>query len=257
MLFWRKNYLVSLYPVIGLDGNVEQIAFLTVDISELKRVEIVLQQATKKINLLNMVIFNDIQNQVFIQIGYSKIAEGLTSDSRILAFIKKEETAAKVIQTSLDFAKEYQTMGTKPPLWQNVNQVLVFALSHIDLASIARSFQLGGLEIYADPLLEKVFFKIIRNTTLHGKGDTLFRAGFRETVKGLILFFEDDGPGIAYDRKEWIFTKDLGAGSSASLFLAREILSITGVTITEDGEPGKGVRFEIFVPKGSYRLKAL
>jgi len=40
------------------------------------------------------------------------------------------------------------------------------------------------------------------------------------------------------------------------LFLSQEILSITGITITETGEPGKGARFEITVPKGGYRFTA-
>jgi len=31
------------------------------------------------------------------------------------------------------------------------------------------------------------------------------------------------------------------------LFLSREILAITGITITETGEPGNGARFEIAV----------
>jgi PAS domain S-box-containing protein len=257
MHFFGKDYLVSLYPVIGLDGNVAQIALLTIDITDRKRVEIALQRATKKINLLNMVIFNDIQNQIFIQLGYAQLAGGLTSDSKILGFIKKEETAAKEIQASLDFAKEYQTMGTNPPLWQNVNQILLLALSHIDLPSITHDFSLKGLEIYADPLLEKVFTKIFINTAIHGTGATLIRVGFRDTGDGLILFIEDNGPGIAYDRKEQIFTKDLGAGAATSLFLAREILSITGITISENGEPGRGARIEIFVPAGSFRFRPL
>ena len=37
------------------------------------------------------------------------------------------------------------------------------------------------------------------------------------------------------------------------LFLFQEILHITGVTITETGEPGKGARCEIAVPKWAYR----
>jgi len=41
---------------------------------------------------------------------------------------------------------------------------------------------------------------------------------------------------------------------SFGLYPMREILSITGITITETGEPGKGTRFEITVPKGGYRF---
>jgi hypothetical protein len=39
------------------------------------------------------------------------------------------------------------------------------------------------------------------------------------------------------------------------LFLVREILSITRITIQETDTFGKGTRFEMFVPKGAYRFK--
>ncbi|MGA7628822.1 PAS domain-containing protein [Methanoregula sp.] len=42
-------------------------------------------------------------------------------------------------------------------------------------------------------------------------------------------------------------------GKTFADLLAREILSITGITIHETGMAGKGARFEMFVPKGSYR----
>jgi hypothetical protein len=38
------------------------------------------------------------------------------------------------------------------------------------------------------------------------------------------------------------------------LFLAREILSITGISIKETGGHKKGAKFEMFVPKGGYRF---
>ena len=38
------------------------------------------------------------------------------------------------------------------------------------------------------------------------------------------------------------------------MFLIKEILSITGFTIRETGVYGKGVRFEIRIPSGKYRL---
>lgn len=33
----------------------------------------------------------------------------------------------------------------------------------------------------------------------------------------------------------------------------KQILSITGICIAENGEPGRGVQFEIVVPKGMWR----
>jgi len=51
-----------------------------------------------------------------------------------------------------------------------------------------------------------------------------------------------------------IFDRGFRQHTGSGLFLCREILSITGITITENGTPGKGARFEITVPKGAYRF---
>ncbi|MCX6682328.1 MAG: ATP-binding protein [Methanoregula sp.] len=76
----------------------------------------------------------------------------------------------------------------------------------------------------------------------------------RESPTGITLFYEDNGKGIPADQKEKIFLKrHYGTTKGLALFLLREILSITGITITESGEPGKGMRFEIHIPKGAFR----
>ena len=48
--------------------------------------------------------------------------------------------------------------------------------------------------------------------------------------------------------------RGFGEHTGLGLFLSREILSITGITIAETSEPGKGARFEMIVPKGAYRF---
>ncbi len=60
--------------------------------------------------------------------------------------------------------------------------------------------------------------------------------------------------GIPADEKEKIFSKEYGNHTGLGLFLAREICSVTGITLKESGEPGKGARFEVLVPAGSYRF---
>ena len=65
---------------------------------------------------------------------------------------------------------------------------------------------------------------------------------------------EDDGDEVPAGEKERIFTRGFGKNTGLGLFLSREILAITGITITENGTPGKGARFEIVVPKGGYRF---
>jgi len=64
---------------------------------------------------------------------------------------------------------------------------------------------------------------------------------------------EDDGTGIPPGEKEKIFERGYGKNTGMGLFLSREILAITGISITGNGEPGKGARFEIRVPPGKFR----
>jgi PAS domain S-box-containing protein len=249
-----KTLLMSYYPVLGNDGEVIDLGLLAFDISERKRLENALQKVTKKIALLNTVIFSDIQNKVFVQMGYLELALQTTADPKLKSYLEKEEDVVREIQSSLSFARQFNDMGMNPPRWQNVLEVMLFAVSHLELGSINRDFRMEGLEVYADSLLERVFVTLVENTIIHGQGASVIRAGYSLTGDDAVLFVEDNGPGIAQDKKEEIFRKGAGASGATSLFLSREILSITGISIGENGVAGAGARFEIRVPKGSYRF---
>jgi len=69
-----------------------------------------------------------------------------------------------------------------------------------------------------------------------------------------VVVWEDNGVGIMEEEKERIFERGYGKNTGLGLFLVREILSLTGIMISETGTPGTGARFEITVPKGSYRI---
>lgn len=113
----------------------------------------------------------------------------------------------------------------------------------------------AGLEVFADPLLEKVFYNLIDNSLRYG-GETLttIRITSRKKGSSLVLAFEDNGTGIADCDKKVIFDKGFGKNTGLGLYLSREILSITGITIAETGEPGKGACFEMLVPEGGFRF---
>lgn len=249
-----RTILMSFYPVLDHAGEVIQLGYLTFDISERKRLENALQKVTKKIALLNTVIFQDIQNKVFVQMGFLELARHMQADPQLKRYLEKEEEVVRDIQSSLRFAKQYNDMGITPPRWQSVQDVMLFAISHLDLGSIRRDFSLEGLEIFADALLERVLVTIVENTIIHAEGASQIRAGYTVTGDDAVIFVEDNGPGIPAERKEEIFQKGVGTSGSANLFLSREILSITGIAIRETGDFGKGARFEIQVPKGSYRF---
>jgi signal transduction histidine kinase len=110
------------------------------------------------------------------------------------------------------------------------------------------------LEIYADPLLEKVLFNLMDNVIQHGETVTEVTLRYQKRADDLVLIIEDNGIGIPLEKKRLLFERGFGKESALGLFLVREILSITGITISETGVEGMGARFEILVPANAYRF---
>jgi signal transduction histidine kinase len=111
-----------------------------------------------------------------------------------------------------------------------------------------------GLELYADPLIEKVIYTLFDNALNHGKTVTKIDFSAVKHNDILTVIYNDNGVGVPAEHKEAIFQRKYFTHTGFGLFLSREILSITGSTIRETGEPGKGARFEITVPAGSFRM---
>jgi signal transduction histidine kinase len=112
----------------------------------------------------------------------------------------------------------------------------------------------GNVRILADPLFEKVLYNLFDNAIKYGQIISTVKTWYEMTPEGLILVVTDDGVGIPDEEKEKIFDRSVGHGSGLGLFLSREILSVTNMTIQETGVYGKGARFEITIPHGNFRI---
>lgn len=236
------------------DGITEpRVLAIARDITERTMAEQALGQARKKLGLLNTIIFQDIQSTIFAMSAYLQLAGNTCDVEKARSFGEKQVILLQRIVSSLQFAKNYQDMGIHPPRWQNVNQVFLYALSHLDSLKISRAVDVGSLEVFADPLLEKAFYNLIENSLVHGGRVTAITLGCEERDGRMYLVYEDNGVGIASDEKEKIFERGYGKNAGLGLFLIREILSITGMEIVECGIEGTGARFEIQIPKGVWR----
>jgi K+-sensing histidine kinase KdpD len=224
------------------------------DITEQQMAKRALEQARKKLSLLNTVIFQDIQSTIFALSAYIQLAGSSRDEAKVQSYSAKETFLINKVVASLNFTKNYQDLGLHPPRWQNVGQVFLYAISHLDTLNISREVHVDRLEIYADPLLEKVFFNMVENSFIHGQRVTAISMSYAETGEGLVITLTDNGIGIPAEEKPKIFTQGGVKNAGFGLFLVHEILSITGISIRETGEQGKGVRFEILVPKGAYRF---
>jgi signal transduction histidine kinase len=223
--------------------------------SRLESTQSAFQSANRKLNLLSSITRHDIKNQLLALIGFIGLVKIKSTDPDVLHYIEREEIAAQNIQRQIEFTKNYEEIGVKAPQWQDIGMLLSVMQVRVTGDGITMSVAVEGLEIFADPLLEKVFENLIDNSRRHGgRVRHISFATLQYALDYIALVYEDDGVGVHEEDKERIFEKGFGKNTGLGLFLTREILSITGLTIKESGIYGKGARFEILVPKGKYRL---
>jgi PAS domain S-box-containing protein len=248
----------KIFPVeissTSFDNRDPSVLILSIrDISTIKQVEESLRLANIKLNLLLGITRHDVLNNLSVLMLYNEILRNKTSDGEILEILDKQFRACQTIKNQIDFTKEYDKIGIKAPQWQDVQEIASRAFSQM-LKTISFRCATENLAIYADPMLEKVFYNLFDNSFRYGKDISDISITFDQAGPDIILSYRDNGIGIAQEDKENIFRKGFGKNTGLGLFLTREILSITRISIVECGEYGKGACFEIRVPEGNYRL---
>ena len=248
-IIWTEIISKSLFnehnELIGIIG-------VSRDITDRKRIEDALRKANRQINLLTSITRHDIKNKLMVVLGHVGIAEKAATDPKLARSLEKIRSSMEAIRSQIEFTKIYEDLGSNEPVWQGLDSVL-----HREEVPKAISLNsiVTGVEVFADPMLEKVVYNLLDNSIQHGDHVTEIRVSSQLGDQGLKIIWEDNGIGIPVDQKEKIFERGYGKNTGLGLFLVREILSLTGITIKENGEPGKGARFEILVPKGMYRLR--
>jgi signal transduction histidine kinase len=213
------------------------------------------ETANRKLNLLSGITRHDIRNQLTALLGYLDLIRNNVHDPATLVLVEKEDRIAQNIVRQIEFTKNYEDLGVNTPMWQDVAMSINAHLSTRSAGLVTITTHLDGLEIFADPLFEKVHENLIDNSIRHGervKKITFTHIPYADNA--IALVYEDDGIGVHEEDKERIFEKGFGKHTGLGLFLTREILAITGITIKESGTYEKGVRFEILIPQGKYRF---
>lgn len=219
---------------------------------ERRRVEKALADANRKLQLMASITRHDLLNQLAALWGYLDLAQILREREPANAWRHVESATEMVnrINNTVRFTAEYQKVGATAPAWQEIRMLVERLENYVSTGKATLENVIpAGIEIFADPLIEKVFSNIIENTLRYGETVTTITFSLRQEGETYIILCEDDGVGIPDGEKEKIFTYAHGMNTGLGLFLAREILAITGITIQETGIPGNGARFELICPE--------
>jgi PAS domain S-box-containing protein len=214
-----------------------------------------LEVANRQLALISAITRHDISNQLVVIDGYLDLLldDGMTTTQTTV--LEQVQNATGRVRRMVAFMRDYQAIGTSAPVWTDLRSLPGRAAAEVALGEVQIINLLPDIEVLADPLVEKVIATLFENTVRHGRTVTRILLSARTDPSDLTFVCEDDGVGVADDYKERIFERGYGSNTGLGLFLAREILSITGMTIAETGTPGAGARFEIRVPLGRYRAQ--
>ena len=224
------------------------------DITARKQMEQAVLYANKKLNLLSSITRHDINNQLVVLDSYVELLQVKNTSPDLRDYFSRIEEASDQITSMIRFTGEYEKIGVRSAVWQNLHGLVAGAAVGVTFGAIAFENDLPAeVEVFADPLIVKVFFNLIDNAMRHGGRIRVIRFSCSYRGTNRVIVCEDDGDGVVPGEKERIFERGFGKNTGFGLAISREILDITGISIKETGKPGTGARFEMVVPEEAWR----
>jgi CheY-like chemotaxis protein len=178
----------------------------------------------------------------------------------VLAWMELYQCPEKVfapirrMQSLLEETKRYADLGEEMPTWISIKDILAELAKVSSLEIVDKT---DGFKILTEKaILTGVFETLADNTQRHGGKEVT-----RMTISAMLapegdgsayLVFEDNGCGVPIEEKRDIFKMGVGKHTGLGLHFSRELLRIVGMSIKENGIPGKGARFQIEIPKNLY-----
>jgi len=249
-----ENSFIVLVSATSLPGDRAILTFF--DITSRVHAEHALKTANDKLNLLSRFSADHLHRSVDQIIETVDEADAHCQDAGIRGYIDRIRTFAWNAARQLFLTETYKDLGALPPVWMSVQRTLDTARLPSDDGTVSIRCWTGRLEVYADPLFADVLTHLVENSLRHGGGKVKnIVVTYHETHEGLDLCFKDDGAGIPAAKKQQIFEYDSGGHAGIGLFICRQIVEVTGMSIQETGTGSKGARFVIHVPPDGYRIE--
>jgi PAS domain S-box-containing protein len=241
------------------DENGDIIGFIDVvrDISDrvktednLKEAQHKLQLANEKLLVVGGLVRHDISNKMSTLNAHAYLAKKKGNLQQLL-----DATASAYLQINrtLDFSRDYELLGQEPLSFVDAGKVFNETVDLFPEFNLQVINECNGLMVLADSLLKEVFYNLLDDTLKYGKTANKVKLSCCQQDMQLKLTYEDNGAGISEEMKANLFTKGYGQGSGLGLYLIKKTLEVYGWQITENGQEGKNVRFEITIPKNSHK----
>ncbi len=222
------------------------------DVTEERMARDALEAANRTMRTLAGILDHDLTGDVAALDACLDRAREAVDDPEAVALLRRIGERIDAVSRRIAVSREFRVLGTRPPAWQPVQAALEEACARLDPGPVAVRDWTGRLEVYADPALPVALYHLLHNATRPGTGATAVVITYRHGPDGCRIVVEDDGLGVPAEERETLFSPTAGR-YGRGLFLARQILGITGIGIAEEGA-GNGARFVLSVPSGGCRV---
>ena len=233
--FWIS---ISWRPILDSKGRSLGFRTSSQDVTERKRAEEALRQASLKLGMLNSITRHDILNQMQVLTGYLALFKLREKDPELVAYLEKMSRAATQRTTADRFHKGLSG-HRKPSPDLGIDRspdrrgICPVTLERCGVGGKDRRDRDTGRS-----LAMKVPYNLIDNSMRHGEHVNRIKMSIEQIGGAMKIIYEDNGVGIGSEDKERIFNKGYGKNTGLGLFLIREVLAITGTTIRECGNSG-------------------
>lgn len=218
-----------------------------------------MEAMNEKLRVVGSLTRHDVRNKLSAVTGYAYLLKKKHADLPDLvdALGKMERAIAESVRI-FDFAKMYEQLGVEELTYIDVEAKLNEAggLFSGPLPNIDN--ECHGLTVLADSFLRQLFFNFIDNTIKYGQKATIIKVYYEKgNQDSLKLIYEDNGVGVPLENKSHLFKEGFTTGGSTGfgLFLIKKMMDVYGWNIEENGEPEKGSKFIITIPKKNLSTK--
>jgi signal transduction histidine kinase len=227
---------------------------MTDQVAAEEKIEAALKQSeilNEKLSVIGSFTRHDVRNKLMtIEVNTYLAKKRAGNDQKINQYIDQIRLATASIASILEFAKNYESLGSEQRTQTDVGRAIDQAASLFsELKGAELVNECRGFNVLADSMLTTMFHNLIDNSLRYGKNLNKIRIYHRKEKDGSeSVIYEDNGGGINGEDKTHLFTKGFGQGTGLGLYLIKRTCDIYGWTIKEVGEFGKGVKFEFKIP---------
>ncbi|MGD9332422.1 MAG: ATP-binding protein [Desulfobacterales bacterium] len=260
--------LLSMTTRVDATGRVREYEGIVKDITQRKLMHRQLLQADRLASLGQLAagIAHEINNPLGLILGYTQLllregAEAVEFKDDLRTIEKQTRNCKKIVEDLLNFARKSGTRISEVDINSALQGVIKVVRNQLELDNILiqTHFDDHLPEIAGDAeKLKQVFMNLLLNArqAIRKNGIIIITTTADPDQRGVVIDFEDDGPGMAPEVQDKIFdpfftTKPTGQGTGLGLSVSYGIIEDHQGDIHVSSEVGRGTHIRIRLPMGA------